>query len=314
MSDPRWPHLRGKYIGVLGPIAAGKSTLLKKMETMLAEDRPEDKIIAFDEFFPNDIFEAYQKDPHLMAERFQTVMAAFAATRDVWAHKFLTEKFFPTGTMLCERPLLENEIFFANNVDAGFIDRLYEQTYNCIQQQFRPYAPDVLIYLNVTESRSIERMMDRADKDPSRESEKSYDSEYLRKLGKAYFTFVFQYKKDDSGPPLLIVNWNDQAATDKLYTEKVEWLLENLDAYFAAGCPQPLSKIVKVSISEKQSLWRVENDTQSEWQSEWEAQTTSSEPDQLQWVLRELAAADHMTFERSRVKRDGGITTDFDMF
>ena len=274
MSEPRWPHLRGKYIGILGPIAAGKSTLLKKMETMLATDRPTDKIIAFDEFFPEDIFNAYQKDPHLLAERFQTVMAAFAATRDVWARKFLTDSFFPTGTMLCERPLLENKIFFDNNMDAGFIDRLYERTYNCIQQQFKPYAPDVLIYLNVTQARSIKRMLDRADKDPSRESEKSYNIQYLRKLGKAYFNFVCLHKKKDGGPPLLVINWEKQATTDEEYANQVEALLENLDAFFAADCPKPLV-------------------------------------DEEELVLDNIAAMDGLVLQRARVARDDRAASDF---
>jgi len=233
----RWPHLRGKYLGVLGRIAAGKSTLLATMGKLLRADRPDDRIKVLSEYFPVEVFENYKKDPHLIAEPFQTIMAAFAATRDFWARDLLAD--FPSATAISERPLPENYIFFKNNIDAGFIKEDYHPNYHTVVRQFSQFAPDVMVYLHVTYKRSVDRMLKRADKDPSREAERSYDAGYLKGLGTNYFDFIVRHLADQKQPPILVIDWNHEVDMDNEaeYEAVVALLLDKLDAYFAAGRP-----------------------------------------------------------------------------
>jgi deoxyadenosine/deoxycytidine kinase len=243
-AKPRWPHSKGKYYGVLGKIAAGKSNALEGMERILKADRPDDRVKTFTEYFPQKLFDNYTKNPHVFAEPFQTTMAAFAATRDYWARDFLKD--FPTATAISERPLQENAIFFFNNLSLGYIDPKYRQNYEDAIEQFKPFHPDLMIYLHVSDRRSAYRMAVRAGINPERISEKEYEAQYLKLLGHKYFDWLIDHIANKRQPPVLIIDWNVQAdpITEPMqYQQLVEGLMDKVEAFLTAGCPMPEIKL-----------------------------------------------------------------------
>lgn len=244
MSSPRWPHALRLYIGVLGKIAAGKSSALKAMQEALQADRPGDRIKIYSEYFPQKLFDNYKKNPHLYAEPFQTMMMAFAATRDYWANEFLKEN--PTGTAIGERPAQENRIFLLNNMSLGYIDQKYLQNYEDGIEQFKPFQPGLMVYLHVSDRRSVTRMMTRAGVDPERISEKDYDDQYLKLLGHKYFEWLIKHISTKQTPPVLVVDWNihaDPTTNPAEYKLLIEGLLDKIEAFLAAGCPMPEIKL-----------------------------------------------------------------------
>jgi deoxyadenosine/deoxycytidine kinase len=240
----RWSHTEKLYVGFLGKIAAGKSKAVDRVAQSLREDRPDDRIKTYPEYVPQKLFDNYMKDPDLYAEPFQSMMAAFAATRDFWAHDFLKD--FPTGTAISERPLPENLIFFLNNLSLGHIHEKYRQNYEDGIEQFHPYRPDLMVYLHVSDRRSVHRMFQRAGVIPERISEKEYDKQYLKLLGHKYFDWLIQHISQKREPPILVVDWNIQADPDSQpeeYRLLIEGLLDKIEAFLVAGCPVPDIKL-----------------------------------------------------------------------
>jgi deoxyadenosine/deoxycytidine kinase len=247
-NKQRWPHAVKLYLGVLGKIAAGKSAALEGIRDALKADRPTDRVKMFTEIVPTKVFNNYQKDPHTFAEPFQTTMAAFAATRDYWAHDFLKD--FPTGTAISERPLLENRIFFTNNLSLGYIQEKYRQNYDDAIADFLPYSPNLLVYLHVSDRHSIYRMLVRAGVNPDRIAEKDYTDAYLKLLGHKYFAWVLDHIAHKRGPPILVVDWNDHVdpiANPAEYRLLIEGLLDKIEAFLVAGCLTPEIKLKSVT-------------------------------------------------------------------
>jgi len=239
-NEKRWGRTQHLYVGFLGKIAAGKSSAVEGMAQALRADRPGDRVKTYPEYFPQKLFDNYKKNPHLYAEPFQSMMAAFASTRDFWAHDFLKD--FPTGTAISERPLQENLIFFLNNMSLGYIDPKYRQNYEDGIEQFTPYRPDLMIYLHVSDRRSAYRMLTRAGVNPERISEKDYEEQYLKLLGHKYFDWLIDHIAKKKQPPILVVNWNiqvDPVTNPTEYQNLIEGLLDKVEAFLATGCPMP---------------------------------------------------------------------------
>lgn len=184
---------------------------------------------------------------HHFSMRTQTIVAAFAITSLVWpvnwqlfaifalfllAETLWSEFFSSVGHVaLVERTLSENLVFFETNLRSGNLVEAYRPHYAAMCEDYRQYAPDLIIYLHVSNETAVARMNARAQADSRRVCEQKYEVDgYLTMLSEEYFNFVVRHGTSGS-PPVLVVNW-EADLKDAEHSNAVHQVLQKANAYF----------------------------------------------------------------------------------
>ena len=189
--DPASVDFRGRtppgYIAVEGPIGVGKTTLARRLaETfnyqVLLEDAHENPFL--DRFYQNRRDAALATQLFFLFQRSQKIgdLRQSDIFEPVRVSDFLIDK---------------DPLFARINLDADEY-RLYEKVFQ--QLTIDAPQPDLVIYLQATPDRLLERIQGRGIA-----SERGIDRDYLEQINEAYSEFFLYY----DAAPLLIVNANE---------------------------------------------------------------------------------------------------------
>lgn len=200
MSDvPAWiADLNLKKLGITGKIAAGKSTLLREAKTYLETKgiRP----IIEEEVNNEVLLNAFIKNPKVHASKFQIERACACHHRQEIV-MVKREAFGNNHVALVERPLFENRVFAIANQRSGNIPETdIQEFYDPLLEVKNNYPCDLLIYLHITDDRSVQNQAVRG-----RAGEENYRTEYLSVLGDCYFEFVVEHASKNK---MLVVDWS----------------------------------------------------------------------------------------------------------
>lgn len=225
--------LKGKSIGVAAHIGGGKSTFVAEASSQLAKNF---KVLCESEYVPATLLANFCNDPMEHARDFQTHMHAHASIRDKHAWEFVRQKGKLDRVALVERPLCENFVFFEANVRAGRLDEAkYRPTYESLWKDYAKYAPDVIVYLHVSNEHAVQRMYRRTETNEERECEKQYVvDDYMKVLGEEYYNFVVKHALHPELPPILVVDWDTHIdlTNKEAYSAAVGKVLEKINDYF----------------------------------------------------------------------------------
>jgi deoxyadenosine/deoxycytidine kinase len=198
---------KGKKLGVVGKIAAGKTTLVNNMSEFLRNHGL--TVFAEVEVVDNNLLSTYCEDPARYSEVFQTerLMACHYRQQIVEVQR---SAFGPTTSVgIVERPLYENRLFANANHRMGWLSTEYlENFYTPLMEQRNNFPCDLLIYLFTTDSRSKSNQENRG-----REGEDKYSDMYLAYLGDEYFNFVSDHV---SRGKCVVVDWTNFGDTEAL--------------------------------------------------------------------------------------------------
>lgn len=200
-------EFKGKKIGVVGKIAAGKTTLVRNMERFFREHGL--TVFAETELVDEDILKLYCENQAQYAESFQTERLMSCHYRQEIIN-VKREAFGPSEAIgIVERPLYENELFAKANQRMGWLAQEYlEKFYTPLLEHRNNFPCDLLIYLHTSNERSKENQEERG-----REGEEQYTDSYLAYLGDEYFNFVSKHVAQGD---CLVVDWSDFGDTETL--------------------------------------------------------------------------------------------------
>jgi len=162
----------------------------------------------------------HPNDPQSERESIESQIALNAARRtlEVLSSNFQTERagachhrqeivmvkrqaFENRHVAFVERELYENLVFAKANERCGNFKAAYiEDFYKPMLDVKNNYPCDLIIYLHVTDNRSVENQATR-----DRKGEDNYRSEYLSVLGDEYFDYVLEHVERGK---MLVVDWN----------------------------------------------------------------------------------------------------------
>ena len=209
---------RYRYVAIEGPIAAGKTSLAKRLaERFNADLLLEDP--ASNPFLPG--FYADMRRNALATQLF------FFLQRS----KQLAEFKLPDAG---ERPvvadfILEKDPLFAHFTLDGHELRLYDDIYARLRMS--PPAPDLVIYLQASVETLVERLNRRGHRD-----ERNVSERYLSDLADRYTRFFHSYQ----AAPLLIINSDhlnfvDRPADFELLVERIHAMRGTREYFNRAG-------------------------------------------------------------------------------
>ncbi|MFN7750986.1 MAG: deoxynucleoside kinase [Pseudomonadota bacterium] len=178
-----WPS-RLRHVVVEGPIGAGKTTLVRRLVAVAGGsellERPGD----------NPFLPGFYEDPRRYA---LPVQLFFLFQRVEQLRARAQGDLF--GQVTVADFMLEKDPLFARLTLEDDEYRLYEQVYERLKPEIP--APDLVIYLQASTDRLVERVRRRAIGYERRISE-----EYLERLAASYSQFFYRYE----AAPVLIVN------------------------------------------------------------------------------------------------------------
>lgn len=193
MGDTR----KNLFIGIVGLIGAGKTTLTKRLAQEMG--------------LP-DHYEAITDNPYL--EPFYKDMGAHAFALQV---HLLNRRFCQHQKIIWDgkgavqdRTIYEDAIFAKMLMEAGHMSRLNYQTYLELFDNMSKFMsrPNVIVMLDVAPEVSLQRIRERG-----RACEAGITLEYLQKLHKGYDDFI---KSISKVIPVIRVNWNVYVDADKM--------------------------------------------------------------------------------------------------
>ena len=176
-----------EYIVVEGPIGVGKTTLARKLATILKSD------LMLEMASDNPFLEKFYKDPESAALPTQ-LHFLFQRARQIESLR-QTDMFRPARV---SDFLMQKDRLFAEVTLKKDELELYYQVYNRLTLEAP--APNLVIYLQASVDTLLRRVHERG-----LHFERSIDDVYLKKISDAYIEFFYHYQQS----PLLIVNTED---------------------------------------------------------------------------------------------------------
>ena len=208
--EPANLDLRGRslpgYIAVEGPIGVGKTTLARRLAQtfnyqVLLEDAHENPFL--ERFYQNRREAALATQLFFLFQRSQKIadLRQSDIFEPVRVSDFLIDK---------------DPLFARINLDSDEYT-LYEKVFR--QLTIDAPVPDLVIYLQATADRLMERILERGVA-----SERNIDRDYLEQINEVYSEFFLYY----DAAPLLIVNANeiDLVRGDQDFGQLVDYLLD----------------------------------------------------------------------------------------
>jgi deoxyguanosine kinase len=208
--EPANLDLRGRslpgYIAVEGPIGVGKTTLARRLAQtfnyqVLLEDAHENPFL--ERFYQNRREAALATQLFFLFQRSQKIadLRQSDIFEPVRVSDFLIDK---------------DPLFARINLDSDEYT-LYEKVFR--QLTIDAPVPDLVIYLQATADRLMERILERGVA-----NERNIDREYLEQINEVYSEFFLYY----DAAPLLIVNANeiDLVRGDRDFGQLVDYLLD----------------------------------------------------------------------------------------
>ena len=208
--EPANLDLRGRslpgYIAVEGPIGVGKTTLARRLAQtfnyqVLLEDAHKNPFL--ERFYQNRREAALATQLFFLFQRSQKIadLRQSDIFEPVRVSDFLIDK---------------DPLFARINLDSDEYT-LYEKVFR--QLTIDAPVPDLVIYLQATADRLMERILERGVA-----SERNIDREYLEQINEVYSEFFLYY----DAAPLLIVNANeiDLVRGDRDFGQLVDYLLD----------------------------------------------------------------------------------------
>lgn len=157
------------FIGIIGPIGVGKSTLTKALAERL-NYRP---------FFEPVVENPYLDDFYADMKRYATIMQFFMLTQRFKQHQEIQELRQRDIGVVQDLLIFGDVIYATLTHQLGFMDRRDYENYRSHFNVLRPLLslPDVVIHLRTTPDQALARIKERG-----RPSEKGIDAHYLQAL------------------------------------------------------------------------------------------------------------------------------------
>ncbi len=213
--------LRGKIICIEGPIGIGKSTLGKSLEQYLNSNGIE--AIFYTEPFNQKMLEQFLSDQPKYAYAFQLYMLTRRQVVFVQAiHQAQMGK-----TCIIDRSLI-GDLVFANlqNIYNNMTDEDFG-VYREIYDQFKEYNPDIIIYLNSSIEKQLERIRIR-----NRNKEDTYQLDYLNDLNKIYLK-TLKEEFDLPNRKVQIIEWGENVLVQDglLDSETTKNMIDRIESH-----------------------------------------------------------------------------------
>jgi deoxyadenosine kinase len=197
-------HRRGKggplgkaFIGIAGLIGAGKTTLATALGQHL------DLEVHFEPVIDNEYLDDFYRD----TKRYAFAMQIYLLNRRFQQHQ---EIIWRQCGGVQDRTIYEDAIFAKTLRDLGLMDPRDYETYVTLFRNMSNFMcrPNVIIYLDVTPEKSLERIKLR-----DRGCETSVSLDYLTRLYANYEEFLAEISKLS---PVIRVQWNEFMEVEKL--------------------------------------------------------------------------------------------------
>jgi deoxyadenosine kinase len=162
------------FIGIAGMIGAGKSTLATALGEHMGID------VYYEPVADNEYLSDFYKD----TARYSFAMQVYLLNRRFQQHQ---EIIWRNRSAVQDRTIYEDSIFAQMLADTGLMDPRDYRTYTQLFRHMSNFMcrPSVIVYLDVSPERSLERINAR-----SRDVENDIKPEYLIALHKAYTSFM----------------------------------------------------------------------------------------------------------------------------
>ncbi len=199
-------RLQDLFIGIAGIIGAGKSTLAKALGEHL--DLP----VYYEPVADNEYLEDFYRD----TARYSFATQIYLLNRRFQQHQ---EIIWGGGGGVQDRTIYEDAVFAKTLVDLDLMEERDYRTYLSLFRHMSNFMcrPNVIVYLDVSPQRSMERVQQR-----SRDVESGLTLQYLEALHAEYESFIADISKS---VPVIRVDW------DRF--RNVEEMVEVIDrAYF----------------------------------------------------------------------------------
>jgi len=193
----RGAHLGRVFIGIAGIIGAGKTTLATALGQHLGLD------VHYEPVVDNEYLDDFYRD----TKRYSFAMQVYLLNRRFQQHQ---EIIWRGRGGVQDRTIYEDAIFAKTLRDMDLMDPRDYETYLNLFRNLSNFMcrPNVIIYLDVTPERSMERIRER-----SRGCETGITVEYLTRLHDGYEEFLREISKLI---PVLRVEWNEFWEVERL--------------------------------------------------------------------------------------------------
>lgn len=184
-------------IAIEGNIGVGKSTFGRSLLEYMQNHSPHD--VEFQtEPFNQKMLEQFLKDPKKYAYTFQMYML----TRRQLNYALSKQS---DCVSIIDRSLAGDYVFAKLQLENGHISEEEFEIYQSVYDEFGPYKPDYVIFLNVSPNLAMKRIKKR-----SRNGESSYTMEYLKQLDKVYHETISAHYPPDSGVKVYTLDWSEE--------------------------------------------------------------------------------------------------------
>jgi deoxyadenosine kinase len=185
------------FIGIAGLIGAGKTTLATALGQHLSLE------VHYEPVIDNEYLADFYRDP----ARYSFPMQIYLLNRRFQQHQ---EIIWRACGGVQDRTIYEDAIFAKTLRDSGSMDPRDYETYVTLFRNMSNFMcrPNVIIYLDVTPEKSLERIKQR-----DRSCESSVSLEYLARLYANYEEFLCDISRLI---PVIRVQWNEFMEVEKL--------------------------------------------------------------------------------------------------
>jgi len=189
MSPSTDAHLQDLFIGIAGLIGAGKSTLATALGEHLSLP------VYYEPVADNEYLSDFYRD----TARYSFATQIYLLNRRFQQHQ---EIIWRGGGAVQDRTIYEDAVFAKMLVDLDLMDERDYRTYLDLFRHMSNFMcrPNVIVYLDVSPEKSMERIRSR-----SRDVESGISIEYLRALSAEYERFVAEISRTI---PVIRVDWD----------------------------------------------------------------------------------------------------------